>query len=118
MRGDARVTERMTRLDPADVAVSSVVMHELFYGAYRSTRLDANLARVRALRFAILDFDAGDAEAAGRIRASLAAKGTPIGPYDVLIAGQALARDLMLVTRNVGEFGRVDDLRFENWENA
>ena len=57
-----------------------------------------------------------DAFRAGEIRAYLQARGTPIGAYDVLIAGQALARGLILVTRNIGEFARVDGLRVENWE--
>ena len=48
-------------------------------------------------------------------RAALEAKRTPIGPYDVLIAGQALARYLTLITRNIREFKRVRGLRFENW---
>lgn len=117
MRGDEQVLERMTRLEPTNVAVSSVVLHELFYGAHRSARVEANLARVYALRFPVLDFDQADAEAAGRIRADLAARGTPVGPYDVLIAGQGLARDLTVVTRNVDEFRRVMGLRIEDWED-
>ena len=118
MRGDECVVRRMTRIAPADVAISSVVLHELFYGAHRSVRVAGNLARVHALRLPVLDLDSGDAEASGRIRAALAAEDTPIGPYDVLIAGQALARDLLLVTRNLSEFDRVDGLRFENWEDG
>jgi tRNA(fMet)-specific endonuclease VapC len=50
------------------------------------------------------------------LRALLAKQGTPIGPYDTLIAGQALARGLVLVTHNVGEFGRVPGLRVEDWQ--
>lgn len=65
--------------------------------------------------FSILDFDQNDAFVAGEIRAALAAKGTPIGPYDVLIAGQAKARGLTLVTNNVGEFNRVENLHVEDW---
>ena len=56
-----------------------------------------------------------DAERAGEIRAALQARGTPIGPSDVLIAGQASARSLTLITHNVAEFGRVDGLAFEDW---
>jgi len=52
---------------------------------------------------------------AGVIRADLKRKGTPIGPYDVLIAGQAIARGLTVVTRNVGEFRRVEGLKVEEW---
>jgi len=53
----------------------------------------------------------------GEIRAALAVAGTPIGPYDVLIAGQALARGLVLVTHNVGEFSRVGGLLIEDWQD-
>jgi tRNA(fMet)-specific endonuclease VapC len=66
----------------------------------------------------VLEFDQEDARQAGEIRALLALRGTPIGPYDVLIAGQAKARRLTLVTRNTAEFSRVHDLRIENWESA
>ena len=52
---------------------------------------------------------------AGDIRADLARRGMPIGPYDVLIAGQAKARDLPLITNNTAEFSRVSGLRIEDW---
>ncbi|MBB5550987.1 putative nucleic acid-binding protein [Rhizobium lentis] len=65
--------------------------------------------------FPAVGFKREDALAAGEVRAALAAKGTPIGPYDVLIAGQAKTRDLVLITNNVGDFRRVDGLRVEDW---
>jgi tRNA(fMet)-specific endonuclease VapC len=68
------------------------------------------------LRFEVLDFDREDARKAGEIRASLANAGTPVGPYDVLIAGQAVARGLTLVTNNTREFQRVASLRIEDWQ--
>jgi tRNA(fMet)-specific endonuclease VapC len=79
------------------------------------TRGSARPARVDALRFEVLDFDREDARQAGELRARLAAAGTPIGSYDVLIAGQALARALTL-THNTSEFQRVPGLRIEDWE--
>jgi tRNA(fMet)-specific endonuclease VapC len=114
--GRSRAAERARRHRPDEVAMSAIVAHELFYGAFRSRRADQNLARVEALRFAVLEFDKEDAREAGAVRAFLAAQGTPIGPYDVLIAGQAKARRMILVTRNTGEFGRVPGLRIEDWE--
>jgi tRNA(fMet)-specific endonuclease VapC len=72
--------------------------------------------RIEALRFEVVEFDREDARKAGELRASLAASGTPIGPYDVLIAGQALARGLVLITHNMREFRRVPDLAIEDWE--
>ncbi len=100
LKGHAAFSQRLRREQPRDVAISSIVAHELFYCAYRSKRTKANLALVEALRFEVLDFDREDASRAGQIRAALAAAGTPIGPYDVLIAGQAVARNLILVTQN------------------
>jgi tRNA(fMet)-specific endonuclease VapC len=64
----------------------------------------------------VLDFDKEDAQQAGEVRALLASNGTPIGAYDVLIAGQAVARNLILVTHNTREFGRVPGLRLEDWQ--
>lgn len=92
-------------------------MHELYFGAYRSQRRERNLALVDALRFEVLPLDLEDARQAGEVRASLAALGTPIGAYDVLIAGQARARGLVLVTRNVREFSRVPGLACDNWHD-
>jgi tRNA(fMet)-specific endonuclease VapC len=100
----------------SDCAISSLVLHELFFGAYKSERREANLADVDLLSLVVLDFDRDDARRAGAIRAALRARGTPIGPYDVLIAGQALARGLILVTNNVAEFSRVEGLRVEDWQ--
>jgi tRNA(fMet)-specific endonuclease VapC len=71
---------------------------------------------VESLQFEVVPFDKEDARQAGEIRATLEVLGTPIGPYDVLIAGQACARGLVLVSRNLREFQRVDGLTVENWE--
>lgn len=103
--------------EPGSLAVSSVVAHELYYGAYRSQKVEFNLETLRLLfaDLSILDLDREDARVAGEIRADLARLGTPIGPYDVLIAGQAKARGLTLVTNNTGEFTRVAGLRIEDW---
>ena len=100
------------------VAVSSLVLHELWYGVSKSAQSGPNEARI--LRFmagpvSILPFDENDAREAGDIRAHLERKGTPIGPYDVLIAAQARRRDALLVTANEREFKRVPGLRTENW---
>lgn len=73
---------------------------------------------VDALQFSVLEFDEQDARQAGQIRAHLASKGTPIGPYDVLITGQARARELTLVTHNTSEFQRVPGLKVEDWKGS
>jgi tRNA(fMet)-specific endonuclease VapC len=116
LKGDAVFLKHMRRRRPQDFGIPAIVAHELFYGAYKSRRRSDNITRVDALQFEILGFDREDARSAGELRAALAAAGTPIGPYDVLIAGQALARSLILITRNTREFNRVGGLRVENWE--
>jgi tRNA(fMet)-specific endonuclease VapC len=112
------IAKRVRRRAPRDFAVSAVVIHELYYGAFKSQRVEQNVARVDALRFSVLEFDEEDARQAGQIRAHLASKGRPIGPYDVLIAGQARARELTLVTHNTSEFQRVPGLKVEDWKGS
>jgi tRNA(fMet)-specific endonuclease VapC len=112
----SRTAQRARRERPDDVAVSVIVAHELFYGAFKSRRAAHNVALIEALQFLVLEFDKEDARQAGQIRALLSSAGTPIGPYDVLIAGQAVARDMILVTHNTQEFARVPGLRFEDWQ--
>ena len=101
---------------PADIGLSAIVSHELYFGAFKSQRRDHNMAIVAGLQFEVVPFDHEDARHAGEIRAALGAAGTPIGPYDVLIAGQARSRGLVLVSRNLREFQRVAGLSVENWE--
>lgn len=107
---------RLRRHRVGDVAISAIVLHELFYGAFKSRRTDRNLAVVDALQFPVVEFDREDARHAGEIRAFLAAHGLTIGSYDVLIAGQAMARNLILVTHNTSEFSRAPGLMIEDWE--
>src|SRR5687767_1274483 len=112
----SKLAYRARRERPADIAISAIVAHELFYGAFKSRRASQNLAVVDSLQFVVLEFDKEDARQSGEIRALLASRGMPVGPYDVLIAGQAKARNLTLVTHNTDEFGRVPGLRFEDWQ--
>ena len=112
----SKTAQRARRERVGDVAVSAIVAHEVFYGAFKSRRAAQNLALIDALQFVVLEFDKEDARQAGEVRALLASKGTPIGPYDVLIAGQAVARDMILVTHNTQEFGRVMGLQIEDWQ--
>lgn len=103
----------------AAIAVSSIVTFELWYGIAKSRHQARNRERLQAFLgdapFEILPFDEEDARVAGRERARLEAAGTPIGAYDILIAGQALRRQLTLVTANVREFSRVMGLAWQDW---
>ena len=112
---DDHIVGRMLNIHRRDSGISTVVLHELYAGAYESKRMRRSLEIIETLRLPSLSFDAEDARAAGEIKAVLKRKGTPIGPNDILIAGQARARGLTVVTRNVGEFRRVEGLKVEEW---
>jgi tRNA(fMet)-specific endonuclease VapC len=117
--GPATVCSRLSNaLERGEsLLVSAVSVFELHYGVANSARVASNQSKL-AIFLAVLTqlpFDDEDARFAGIIRADLRKNGTPIGPYDVLIAGQALRHDLLLVTANVREFERVPTLRVENW---
>ena len=118
LRRKPGVTARVFGNPRRDYGLSVIVAHELLFGAHRSKRPDEAFAAFQTLRMPILDVTVEDARKAAEIRAALAGTGTPIGPYDVLIAGQALARDLTLVTRNNREFARVPGLKVEDWEGG
>ncbi len=98
--------------------LSSIVAFELWYGVAKSQRKEVNAQRLEAFLAGPVEWtplDDDDARAAGDVRAELEAAGTPIGAYDVLLAGQARRRGATLVTSNVSEFGRVAGLKWENW---
>lgn len=100
-----------------DSAISVVSLFELKAGAHKSVQSAQSLSLIERFTSPMtpLDFDAADADAASRLRAGLERKGQPIGPYDILIAAQALNRELTLVTNNEREFRRVPGLKIENW---
>jgi len=112
----ARLDRALAR--DAELYVSAVAAFELWYGVAKSAHQEANARRVETF-FAgpvnLLPFEEEDARSAGKIRAALEAAGKSIGAYDLLIAGQALRRNLTLVTANVREFKRIQGLVWEDW---
>jgi len=118
-RGDPQVVPKLQAVRPADLGVPAIVEYELRYGLLRlpqeaaAPRLDALAQLLRPMQ--LLPFDAECAAHAARIRATLDAAGTPIGPHDTLIAATALRHQATLVTRNVREFARVPGLQLLNW---
>ena len=115
-----RVRERLRRAmaGKSKISVSSIVLFELQYGVERSSRHRENAEHLRAFLSGNIDvvpFDDEDARAAGILRAMLSDAGKQIGPYDLLIAGQALRRGAVLVTANGAEFARVRELTWQDW---
>jgi tRNA(fMet)-specific endonuclease VapC len=112
-----RVRQRLLQIPPVEVAISEIVRYELAFGVCNSQRLEQNQANLtHFLRYVrVLDWGEVQSVTAAQIRCELARKGTPIGHYDTLIAAHARSLDVMLVTHNTREFGRVDGLRIEDW---
>ena len=112
------VFQHLNATPESDVCVCSIVKLELRYGALRSEYVEKTLAQQEKFlnRYKSLPFDDGAHVFAAKIRADLARAGTPIGPYDLLIAAIALANNLIVVTHNTAEFGRVIGLQLEDWE--
>lgn len=116
MRGEGRVAERLLALPPQQVALPAIVVYEVNFGLRRAGRraqLDAFARMVQVTT--VLDLDAEAADHAARIRTQLEAIGTPIGPFDVLIAATARRHGCTLVTHKLREFSRVPDLAVEDW---
>ena len=111
------VLKKILTLNPQDIKISSISVAELEYGAAKSKRRDQNRSALRNFlsSFEIIPFDTRDAEIFGIIRAELEHQGSPIGPYDMQLAAQALARDLTFITNNTAEFKRIAKLKLENW---
>lgn len=111
------VLQRFLSTSAGEIGITSTTLLELAYGAGKSAQVEKSLEALRHFvsSLQVLPFDALDAFEAGQIRATLAAAGRPIGPYDLQIAAQARRRGLTLVSNNLSEFERVDRLRLENW---
>ncbi len=112
-----QVVERIKRLKPHQIKLSSISLAELEYGASKGNNRENNRQAIIhfASAFDIIEFDDNDAEVYGLIRAELEKKGQLIGPYDMQIAAQAISRDLILVTNNISEFSRISNIKLENW---
>lgn len=104
-------------LHQSQMCISTITLMELIYGAEKSSNPDRNLAVIEgfAARLEVLSYDQAAAAHTGQLRAELARAGTPIGPYDQMIAGHARSLGLIVVTNNQREFKRVPGLRIEDW---
>jgi tRNA(fMet)-specific endonuclease VapC len=114
----ARAQLKKARRSKSSIAISTIVLHELWLGVARSRYQIDNAKRLRKFLDSgadVISFDEADAIRAGELRADLLSRGLPIGPYDVLIAAQAIRLGYTLVTANASEFSRVAGLKWIDW---
>lgn len=116
-KGIGNVSHRLLSEPPRKIGIPAIVLYELELGIAKSSskkRRGKQLQKIVSL-VSVLPFGKKEARASALVRARLEAQGTPIGPYDTLIAGTALANNATLVTHNTREFARVKNLSLEDW---
>jgi tRNA(fMet)-specific endonuclease VapC len=114
------VLKKLRGKSVGQVGISSITLGELAFGAAKSGRRDESRGALAEFLLAleIASFDGDAASSYGQLRASLEKRGSPIGPLDTLIGAHAAALDVVLVTHNTREFGRIDTLRLEDWTSS
>ncbi len=117
MRNHPKAVPRMSTAPPGECAISTITAYELYTGVEKCSKPAQERAKVELLLRTVheLAFESAAAKESARIRALLESQGLPIGPYDLLLAGQALASSMILVTANTREFSRVPGLALDDW---
>jgi tRNA(fMet)-specific endonuclease VapC len=116
-RKPANVINAIKEKSVLGLYISSITLAELEYGIENSLQQDNNRIALHKFIsiFNVLDFDAEDSISYGKLRSRLKRSGKTIGPLDMLLAAQALSKNLIFVTSNASEFERVEGLRIEDW---
>lgn len=116
-KGMGKVAQNMLSTTPQEIAIPAIVLFELELGIQKSTSPDKRQAQLKQLTdlITIIPFGYDEAMVAASIRAKLEKNGTPIGPYDVLIAASALSGNHTLITHNISEFRKINGLKIQDW---
>lgn len=117
LKGVPAVLERVKTVGVSQIAISTITVAELYFGAYNSAKIEENLARAEdfARQISIAPLDDLVLKAFGRIKADLRKQGQPLADFDLLIAGTVLANEFVLVTNNMQHYERIANLKLENW---
>lgn len=117
MKGHSGIEAKALAAGLANTAISIITLSELYYGAHKSSRVEANLQAVERVRqkLAVIDLTSGAAQVFGEIKAQLEKQGQRLDDADLLIAATALDGGWTLITNNTDHFGRIPNLMVENW---
>ena len=119
LNGDVTSEQRALEIGLKNIAISFITLSELFYGAYKSQRVEQNLTAIKSLKKKLkrIDSDKKICETFGNLKSDLEKEGNIIDDADIFIAACALENNLVLVTNNEKHFLRIKGLRIENWTN-
>jgi tRNA(fMet)-specific endonuclease VapC len=117
LKGHEAVQQNLRNHLNDPLQISSVTLMELYYGAYKSQKMESNLAKVRKIEnsLEIIPVSRETSEIFGMLKAKLEASGMPLDDFDLILAATALSHNLILVTNNERHFKRIDGLKIENW---
>ena len=117
INGNEILKKKIKDIGLFSMSISNATLAELYFGAYNSRKVDANIKRIEAFKKNLMVYSDSSisAEAFGRFKSKLRAQGNIIEDFDILIASIAYANDCILVTNNPGHFERIDELKIENW---
>ena len=114
---NSKIMNKLLSNHPSDIKIPSIVKAELLYGVEKSQKRDYNLKIIEQflMTFEIIPFDNDASEVYGKVRFELESIGRPIGPNDLIIASTVLSKKGILITNNIREFERIENLKIENW---
>ncbi|MDY6823640.1 MAG: type II toxin-antitoxin system VapC family toxin [Thermodesulfobacteriota bacterium] len=117
LKGHESVNEQLRNHLNDPIVIGTVTLMELYYGAYKSQKVESNLAKVKAIEnaFTVIPVDQGVVEIFGLLKAGLEKNGTPLDDFDLILAAVALSNNFILVTNNEKHFQRIEGLAIENW---
>ncbi len=119
MKGNEDIEQKALSVGLDQIAVPFIALSELYYGAYKSRRIEENLAAIETLKsnLALLEWSEDVCEVFGRLKATLEKDGKTLHDADIFVAACALANNSVLVTNNEKHFDRIQELKLENWSN-
>ena len=118
LKGDRDIVSRVLSVPPESLYTTIINYAELMFGAYNSLKLKENLSKVKGFlsKIKILGFDEASGETFGKLKATLRKKGLSIADLDLMIASICILNDGTLITNNIRDFGKIKELRIENWK--
>jgi tRNA(fMet)-specific endonuclease VapC len=117
LKGNEMVRQNLHNHINDPIRISSVTLMELYYGAFKSRKVESNLAKVRKIEnsLEIISVNKEQVEIFGMLKVKLEKAGTPLDDFDLILAATALSHNLILVTNNERHFSRIEGLKIENW---